>query len=703
MVANSSPDEPHSSTERDPPGALHYGRAFADALHARLRSHFDSLGDASKREAPLTIGLFGGWGSGKTRHLHHLRDRVQSQVVTGEGAITLPVLFNAWRHEAEDHLVVPLLKTTHYALENWLKDQLSAVDKFDDVAKASLRASAIQLKDAALALAAGLKGKLSLPLLGEIEIDAGAMLAEDARRQAARKPKPAVARWFKKNLDRDLPATRLDRLDAIYHDFETHMRQLTGAGAGGGGKGTRLNLLFLIDDLDRCLPEKAVQMLESIKLFLDVPGCAFVLALDDEIVERGIAHRYRDYRQDDPAFDSIAHSLHPARWESFRARHGNASANPVSGFEYLEKMVQLPVQVPRPAAAEVHSYLQRFYPALFAELPPQPQPDPHDKGAPARDRNAAENAARGQLLKLIERAVPANPRKLNRVAELYGFWLNVAAENRWSIQQPAHRLTLLRLAILQLLAPDLYRFGQHQTAFLAKLESWLRDEPQARVQGALERRLKELRNGFEQQQSAVDLRQLERLDEPLLARLRTAQNHRSQFDPFDLLDPASPCEPLPAYYRLGLEPAAVAAAATAVAMGAARVMGVAGTAATTAIPAGMPTGIPARTAAGMPPRPIAVLAQREPFVDQLLSADPLAWRTALEQEATALDGHVLDDVSFQALLDGITGKPEHVTLAWLEPLAPHLTTAQLLALYRAGKLLTRLNAAIPNASPEPPP
>lgn len=676
------------------PGDLHYGKAFADALHGRLRSHFANLDRNGAQEAPLTIGLFGGWGSGKTKHLHYLRDRVhseleksvQSLVGTNVGAITLPVLFNAWRHEAEDHLVVPLLKTTHFALEHWLESQQTIVDTLGDTARTGLKASATQLKDAALALAAGLKGKLSLPLLGEIEIDAGAMLAEDARRQAARKPESAVSRWFARSFHRQAPSpSRLDTLDAIYHDFETHMRQLTGA----GGKGARLNLLFLIDDLDRCLPEKAVQMLESIKLFLDVPGCAFVLALDDEIVERGIAHRYRDYRQDDPAFDSIAHSLHPGRWESFRARHGNASANPVSGFEYLEKMVQLPVQVPRPAAAEVHSYLQRFYPALFAELPPQP--DPHDKTAPPRDLNAAENRTRNQLLDLIKRAVPANPRKLNRVAELYGFWLNVAAGNHWSIQQPAQRLTLLRLAILQLLAPDLYRFGQHQTAFLAKLESWLGEGPPARVQGALEHRLKELRNDYEQQQSAVDLRQLERLDEPLLARLRTAQNHRSQFDPFDLLDPASPCEPLPAYYRLGREPAAVVEAEVVFTVSSSLEISVAGTAAT----AGMPTG--------MPPQPIAVLAQREPFIDQLLSADPLAWRTALEQEAAALDGHVLDGASFQALLDGITRKPEHVTLAWLEPLAPHLTIAQLLALYRAGKLLTRLNAAIPNAGPEPPP
>lgn len=660
-------------------GDLHYGKSFADALHARLRGHFASLDNERHQEAPLTIGLFGGWGSGKTKHLHYLRDRVQSQAVSDAGVITLPVLFNAWRHAAEDHLVVPLLKTTHYALENWLTEQQSVGDKLNDAEKAGFKASAIQLKDAALALAAGLKGKLTVPAIGEIEIDIGAMLAEDAKRQAARKPESAVSRQFKRLFGRQAPQpSRLDTLDAIYHDFETHMRQLTGV----GGKGMRLNLLFLIDDLDRCLPEKAVQMLESIKLFLDVPGCAFVLALDDEIVERGIAHRYRDYRRDDPAYDSVAYALNPEHWESFRARHGNASANPVTGSEYLEKMVHLPVQVPRPAPAEVHSYLQWFYPALFAELPARSEPDPHDKSAPARDRNAAENAARRLLLELVKKAVPANPRKLNRVAELYGFWLSVAKRNGWTIEMPPERLTLLRLAILQLLAPDLYRFGQHQTAFLAKLESWLKDEPQARVQGALERRLRELRNGHEQQQSASDLRQLERLDEPLLAHLRRAQNHRSQFDPFDLLDPIAPCEPLPAYYRLGVEPAAVA------------ITGVGGLKAggSAIVGVGFVQDAVRRVAA-----PTARLANSAQFIDQLLSSDPLAWRTALEQEAEALDGHVLDDISFLALLDGIARRPEHLTLVWLEPLTVYLTNAQLLDLYRAGDLLARLNNAIPEA------
>lgn len=36
-------------------------------------------------------------------------------------------------------------------------------------------------------------------------------------------------------------------------------------------------LVVFVDDLDRCLPEEAIQVLEGIKLFLDVEGCIFVL------------------------------------------------------------------------------------------------------------------------------------------------------------------------------------------------------------------------------------------------------------------------------------------------------------------------------------------------------------------------------------------------------------------------------------------
>ena len=39
-------------------------------------------------------------------------------------------------------------------------------------------------------------------------------------------------------------------------------------------------LIVFVDDLDRCLPEKAIEVLEAIKLFLEVPGVVFVLGMD---------------------------------------------------------------------------------------------------------------------------------------------------------------------------------------------------------------------------------------------------------------------------------------------------------------------------------------------------------------------------------------------------------------------------------------
>ena len=79
---------------------------------------------------------------------------------------------------------------------------------------------------------------------------------------------------------------------------------------------------------DAC-PRKAIELLESIKLFLDIKGCAFVLAVDDEVVERGITHRYRDY-----IFQSKKEQLDA----DFRP--------PISGAEYLEKIIHLPVRLP---------------------------------------------------------------------------------------------------------------------------------------------------------------------------------------------------------------------------------------------------------------------------------------------------------------------------------------------------------------------
>lgn len=57
-------------------------------------------------------------------------------------------------------------------------------------------------------------------------------------------------------------------------------------------------IVVFIDDLDRIKPSIAVEILETIKLFVDWPGCVFVLALDYGVVSRGLKDKFGIGEQD---------------------------------------------------------------------------------------------------------------------------------------------------------------------------------------------------------------------------------------------------------------------------------------------------------------------------------------------------------------------------------------------------------------------
>ena len=51
-------------------------------------------------------------------------------------------------------------------------------------------------------------------------------------------------------------------------------------------------LVVFIDDLDRCLPDTIIDTLEAIKLFLFVPGTAFVIGADERLVQYAVRQRF---------------------------------------------------------------------------------------------------------------------------------------------------------------------------------------------------------------------------------------------------------------------------------------------------------------------------------------------------------------------------------------------------------------------------
>lgn len=57
-------------------------------------------------------------------------------------------------------------------------------------------------------------------------------------------------------------------------------------------------IVVLIDDLDRCSPGRVMEVIESIRILMDVPGFVFVLAIDYDVLKRAIRARYRNIDAD---------------------------------------------------------------------------------------------------------------------------------------------------------------------------------------------------------------------------------------------------------------------------------------------------------------------------------------------------------------------------------------------------------------------
>jgi len=115
---------------------LQYGQSFNRAIFRRLKKHFAeaAAGTGPTAFRALVVGLFGEWGSGKILHLRHIQQGFENWLridLSGDdppATLTVPVFFNAWRFEAEEHLIIPLLKTTQQRLQRLAAEQASHQD-----------------------------------------------------------------------------------------------------------------------------------------------------------------------------------------------------------------------------------------------------------------------------------------------------------------------------------------------------------------------------------------------------------------------------------------------------------------------------------------------------------------------------------------------------------------------------------------------
>jgi hypothetical protein len=256
----------------------------------------------------FAVGIFGGWGAGKTTLMHEIKRQLGLR--SPEEVITF--WFSAWRYEREEHLIVPLLDTLREALVLW------ADERRRRGGKAALETAATVGK-VIHALLSGVSLKVGVPGAVDLSLDANKALARAA--EIAREDREA-----------DVPRS-------FYH---ASFRALQEAFGRFSGPKSGRRIVVFVDDLDRCLPESALQVLESMKLFFDLEGFVFVVGLDREVVESIIDAKYVRQSQIGPA-------------------GGGEDGYRVRGSDYVKKIFQVPFSLRPVASSELDPFLRSVY------------------------------------------------------------------------------------------------------------------------------------------------------------------------------------------------------------------------------------------------------------------------------------------------------------------------------------------------------
>jgi KAP family P-loop domain len=310
-------------------------------------------------EPRFAIGIFGGWGSGKTT----LMDGVRRELSKSNPQNVISVDFSAWRYEKEDHLIVPLLDSIRESLLDWQKQHR----KFRKIAAETAQV----IGGVTQSIVSGLGFKVGLPGALELSFDANKSLKTAAELDRSEELE---------SVPRSFYYASFDALRKAFERFASTDRQR--------------RIVVFIDDLDRCLPQGALQVIESMKLFFDLPGFVFVVGLDRQVVEWCIDVNYRN--------------------AAGQAVSINTEGYQIRGADYVKKIFQVPFTLSPVSTTQIDQYLDATF--LEASLPQSQQDE-------------IKNIIRPHLNYLVTRN-GINPREIKRYVNAYTLTMKTKPQDK---------------------------------------------------------------------------------------------------------------------------------------------------------------------------------------------------------------------------------------------------------------------------------
>lgn len=299
----------------------------------RFRFARQLLRRVSEQDCPATIGLYGGWGTGKTSILHLLQSLNKTEKIPEMEQPHIEYI-DAWPYEISGDLAIPLLTQIRKLIPT---KELSA-----DYIKNWRRVAGVLAQAGTDIL---LRNILKLEL-------------NDVK-------------GYVENLNNVSPdKTNLRDLETMVDNIEgaqTAFKELINL-ARQANQNRRL--VFLIDNLDRCSPENVVRLLESTKNFLYAPQCTWVFAMDSGVVASYIDRKYEDTKMDGNNYldKIIPEQFHippisgndMANLQKFLSRARPVQSGNLPTID-LQKIPQLPeVLVPRRLLKTAHRFYRAY-------------------------------------------------------------------------------------------------------------------------------------------------------------------------------------------------------------------------------------------------------------------------------------------------------------------------------------------------------
>lgn len=263
---------------------------------------------------PISIGVSGGWGAGKSSLVRMVAGRLAASAKPGENTYVV-VTFNPWLYQDFEGARSALLQLVG---DEVLKRAKADAGLYKKAKRLLQRINLLQLAQLGGEAAVTLTTGVPVGAIGRAIVQFGNLFkSDDAEAGAGGTEDEEKSRDGPDGLLKPAePLSLPNEIQAFRNALEELLSEL------------KITLVVFVDDLDRCLPKTAISTLESIRLLLFLKRSAFVIAADNEFIRGAVRVHFE----------------------------GTGITSDVA-TNYFDKLIQVPLHVPRLGVNEAKAYL----------------------------------------------------------------------------------------------------------------------------------------------------------------------------------------------------------------------------------------------------------------------------------------------------------------------------------------------------------